>query len=75
MTLRSPSSPLGSADAETEEMFREFARTRDERLREKLIAIHQNLVRFLAGKFANRGEPLDDLVQVGTIGLVNAVDR
>ncbi len=56
-------------------MFREFARTRDERLREKLIAIHQNLVRFLAGKFANRGEPLEDLVQVGTIGLVNAVDR
>ncbi|MBW3621928.1 MAG: SigB/SigF/SigG family RNA polymerase sigma factor [Armatimonadetes bacterium] len=34
-----------------------------------------NLVRFLAGKFANRGEPLEDLIQVGTIGLLNAIDR
>ena len=62
-------------DSEAERLFREYARTRDERTREQLIAMHQNLVRFLAGKFANRGEPLEDLVQVGTIGLVNAVDR
>jgi len=62
-------------DADAEELFRQYARARDPRLRERLIAMHQNLVRFLAGKFANRGEPLEDLVQVGTIGLVNAVDR
>jgi len=62
-------------DGEAERLFREYARTRDGRIREQLIAMHQNLVRFLAGKFANRGEPLEDLVQVGTIGLVNAVDR
>lgn len=37
--------------------------------------MHHNLVRFLAGKFANRGEPLEDLIQVGAIGLINAVDR
>ena len=37
--------------------------------------MHHNLVRYLAGKFMNRGEPLDDLVQVGTIGLINAIDR
>src|SRR5207247_1948952 len=37
--------------------------------------MHENLVRFLATKFANRGEPLEDLVQVGTIGLINAIDR
>jgi RNA polymerase sigma-B factor len=37
--------------------------------------MHQNLVRFLAGKFMNRGEPIEDLVQVGTIGLINAIDR
>ncbi len=37
--------------------------------------LHVNLVRFLAGKFANRGEPLDDLIQVGSIGLLNAIDR
>jgi RNA polymerase sigma-B factor len=62
-------------DREAERLFREYARTRDKQIREQLIAMHQNLVRFLAGKFANRGEPLEDLVQVGSIGLVNAVDR
>ena len=44
-------------------------------MRDRLVAMHQNLVRYLASKFANRGEPLEDLVQVGNIGLVNAVDR
>ena len=33
--------------------------------REKLVMSHLNLVRFIANKFKNRGEPLDDLVQVG----------
>lgn len=74
MTPRPLSSPSGS-DAVAEALFREYARTRDGHVRDQLIAMHQNLVRFLAGKFANRGEPLDDLVQVGTIGLINAVDR
>jgi|SRR5579872_25205 len=46
-----------------------------ERLREELINGHINLVRFLAGKFANRGEPLEDLVQIGVLALIKAVDR
>ena len=32
-------------------------------------------MRGLARRYANRGEPLDDLVQVGTIGLIKAIDR
>jgi RNA polymerase sigma-B factor len=71
----SSSSSNGSGDDEAEELFRQYARTKNARTRERLVAMHQNLVRFLAGKFANRGEPLEDLVQVGTIGLINAVDR
>ena len=46
-----------------------------EQLRNELIVVHLNLVRFLAVRFANRGEPLDDLVQVGTVGLLKAIDR
>lgn len=46
-----------------------------EHLRNELVVAHLNLVRFLAVKFANRGEPLDDLVQVGTVGLLKAIDR
>jgi RNA polymerase sigma-B factor len=46
-----------------------------ERLRNELVVAHLNLARFLAVKFVNRGEPLDDLVQVGTVGLLKAIDR
>lgn len=60
---------------ETEDLFREYARSHDASARDRLILGHQNLVHYLAGKFANRGIPLEDLVQVGMIGLINAVDR
>jgi len=44
-------------------------------VRERLVEMHLPLVEYLARRFAGRGEPLDDLVQVGTIGLIKAVDR
>lgn len=47
----------------------------DEAAREELIESYVPLVRALATRYANRGEELDDLVQVGTIGLINAIDR
>lgn len=56
-------------------LFAEYYRTRDQAVREQLIMLHMNLVRFLARKYAGRGEPLEDLTQVGIIGLMNAVDR
>ncbi len=59
----------------TDELFRDYIDTEDPRRRDELILAHQNLVRYLASKFANRGIPLEDLAQVGMIGLVNAVDR
>jgi RNA polymerase sigma-B factor len=37
--------------------------------------MYLNLVKYLASRFRNRGEPIDDLVQVGTIGLIKAIDR
>jgi RNA polymerase sigma-B factor len=43
--------------------------------REALILAHLPLVRSLARRYANRGESFDDLVQVGTVGLIKAVDR
>jgi RNA polymerase sigma-B factor len=62
-------------ERDAESMFRRFAISRDVRMRDQLVKMHLNLVRYLASKFVNRGEPFDDLVQVGTIGLINAVDR
>lgn len=45
------------------------------RLRDSLVEVHLPLVEYLARRFRNRGEPLDDLVQVATIGLIKSVDR
>lgn len=59
----------------TRELFRRYKREGDEEAREQLIVSHVNLVRYIAAKFKNRGEPLDDLIQVGTIGLIKAIDR
>jgi RNA polymerase sigma-B factor len=57
------------------EKFERFAATRDERLRDELITAHLGLAQHLARRFANRGEPLDDLIQVASIGVVKSVDR
>jgi RNA polymerase sigma-B factor len=46
-----------------------------QRLRAQLVEMHLPLVEYLARRFRNRGEPHDDLVQVGTIGLIKSVDR
>jgi len=43
--------------------------------REVLVAQYMGLVEFLARRFRNRGEPVEDLVQVGMIGLLKAIDR
>lgn len=59
----------------TRELFGLYKGAGDEEAREQLIVSHLNLVRFLASKFKNRGEPIDDLIQVGTIGLIKAIDR
>ena len=64
---------------EVRELFAAYQNAADdqERLqhREKLVAQYIGLVEFLARRFRNRGEPLEDLIQVGTIGLLKAIDR
>lgn len=59
----------------TRQLFVEFTRTRDPAIRDELIKMYLNLVEYLARRFKSRGEPLEDLIQVGTIGLIKAIDR
>ena len=75
LTRRTPKGKDAWDKERTRELFRLYKEKGDERAREQLIVSHLNLVRFLASKFKNRGEPLDDLVQVGTVGLIKAIDR
>lgn len=75
-TQRSTKSGKAAWDKEkTHELFRRYKEEGDVEAREKLVMSHMNLVRFLANKFKNRGEPLDDLIQVGYLGLLKAIDR
>ena len=59
--------------AETRELLQQ-ARTGDKHAREKLISGNLRLVLSVVQKFAGRGESMDDLFQVGVIGLIKAVD-
>jgi RNA polymerase sigma-B factor len=45
------------------------------RARDDLVRLHLPLVEHCARQFRNRGEPFEDLVQVGTIGLIKSIDR
>ena len=59
----------------TRELFLHYREFQDEESRDELITMYLNLVKYLASRFRNRGEPIDDLIQVGTIGLIKAIDR
>ena len=43
--------------------------------RDELVRLHMPIVEYVARRFYGRGEPMNDLVQVGSIGLINALDR
>jgi RNA polymerase sigma-B factor len=64
---------------EVRDLFRAYTDAHGEAeraiVREKLVDQYIGLVEFLARRFRNRGELLEDLVQVGTIGLLKAIDR
>ncbi|MCS7224604.1 MAG: SigB/SigF/SigG family RNA polymerase sigma factor [Armatimonadetes bacterium] len=59
----------------TEELFRLWRQTGNPHIRDELIDRHLDLAKGLARRFVNRGEPLEDLIQVALFGLINAVDR
>jgi RNA polymerase sigma-B factor len=77
------SEPSGGVDATRRRSAELFTLLRDDtasdaarnEAREGLVHLHLPLVEHCARRFRNRGEPFEDLVQVGTIGLLKSVDR
>ena len=60
---------------DVDELLARFRITRDRSTRNEIIEAHRWLAQVVARQFADRGEPLDDLVQVATIGILKAVER
>ncbi|MDN4162732.1 RNA polymerase sigma factor SigF [Nocardioides abyssi] len=78
--LDAPLTGVELTRARSAELFRdlhdpEAPQHQRERARDDLVHLHLPLVEHCARRFRNRGEPFEDLVQVGTIGLIKSVDR
>src|SRR5687767_10138687 len=63
---------LGTGPEESDELFRQLP---DPAARDSLSRTYQPLAEYLARRFYGRGEPLEDLIQVASIGLLKAIDR
>lgn len=67
-------------DGRAEELLRELARLepqdrRREEIRSELVVMHTPLARNIAGRYARRGEALEDIEQAAMLGLVKAINR
>ncbi len=74
-TSPSRSAALGPRKANVDPRFAEYERTGDRGIRNALIEDHRWLATHCARRFAQKGEPLDDLVQVALVGVLKAVER
>jgi len=63
------------AHASDAELLERYHADGDVAARQELIERHVEFVRRLAQRYARRGEQLDDLTQVGCVGLIKAIDR
>jgi RNA polymerase sigma-B factor len=48
---------------------------RREQIRAELVTMHTSLARYIAGRYARRGEPQEDVEQAAMLGLVKAINR
>jgi RNA polymerase sigma-B factor len=69
---------MAADEVQREELRQKFvvlAETGDPTIRRELVEAHLGLAEYLARRLSHRGESIDDLVQVGSMALLKAVDR
>jgi RNA polymerase sigma-B factor len=66
---------MGLEREELRALFLKYRQTRDRAIRDELAEAHLPLATHLAKRFDRRGEPLEDLIQVASLGLLKAIDR
>ncbi len=57
------------------QLLRDYRESHDPATRDRLVELNSDLVHYIARRFANRGEPLEDIEQVGFLGLIHAIER
>lgn len=58
-----------------EELFAQYSKTRDLAIRDEIVVRHLYIAEILAKKYTGRGIEYDDLYQVASLALINAVER
>ncbi|MFK8907002.1 SigB/SigF/SigG family RNA polymerase sigma factor [Streptomyces sp. YS-3] len=79
-TVRPQELSTDAAQSLSETLFRRLAELDEGTpehayVRNTLVELNLSLVRFAARRFRNRAEPMEDIVQVGTVGLIKAINR
>ncbi len=69
------SDALEQRDAPVQQLFQRWQQDRDQRAREELVSRYLPLAKKLARRYRGAREPLEDLEQVASLGLVKAIDR
>lgn len=78
MTIRPGAGPKGSGperSREDRELFERYHRDGDAQARDQLVERFLPLARQLARRYQRASEPLEDLLQVASLGLIKAIDR
>ncbi len=73
--IRSRTGPVSPRSLDANVLAHRWREHGDHAAREELLSQFLPLARRLAGRYANPHEPLEDLVQVATVGLLGAIDR
>ncbi len=68
------SDPTKADAANFDALFAQWKASGDPRLRERLILSQRSMVIYLARRFMDRGELFEDVLQIGMVGLINALD-
>ncbi len=69
---------MGTKDyalSDTKQLLQQYQQSRDMTARERLVEDHLPLVRRLSKRFNHSGELMEDLIQVGSIGLLKAIEK
>jgi len=73
--MNSPPTAEAVSPVHEKNLWRRLNEQRDQRAREELVALYLPVARRMASRYAGVVEPYDDLAQVASVGLLNAIDR